>query len=280
MTQRPRQLDSRIEIVTPENIAFHYTLAGPFRRLPAYLIDCLFRLVAILVLLFLALLSGAAGALSLGLGVLFVCWFLLSWFYGGLFETLWNGQTPGKRMTGLRVLSLDGQPINAWQAILRNVLRDVDAMPMIGAGVEFSIPLYTLGLAVMAVSARFARLGDLAAGTIVVVEQRSTLRELARIDGSDVAELARSLPANLVVRRSLSRALSVYVSRRELFSPARRYELAGTLAAPLARAWNLPPGIDPDLLLCAVYDRTFLVDHARDAVVKAVAAEPAEVAAR
>src|SRR5690349_20185648 len=165
MTERSRQLDSRIEIITPENIAFHYTLAGPFRRLPAYLIDCAIRLLSIIVVLILAAMTGVFAGSSVGLGAFFLVWFLLSWFYGGLFETFWDGQTPGKRITGLRVLSADGQPINAWQAILRNVLRDVDAMPMVGAGVEFALPLYTLGLGVMALSSRFARLGDLAART-------------------------------------------------------------------------------------------------------------------
>ena len=55
---------------------------------------------------------------------------MLFWFYGGLFETFWNGQTPGKRLLGIRVITLDGQPINALQAILRNVLRIVDAQPL------------------------------------------------------------------------------------------------------------------------------------------------------
>jgi uncharacterized RDD family membrane protein YckC len=245
--------------------------------LPAYLIDCAIRLLSIIVVLILAAMTGVFAGSSVGLGAFFLVWFLLSWFYGGLFETFWNGQTPGKRITGLRVLSADGQPINAWQAILRNVLRDVDAMPMVGAGVEFALPLYTLGLGVMALSSRFARLGDLAAGTIVVVEQRSKLGELARVDGAEVAECARRLPANLTVRRSLGHALSVYVSRRKLFSPARRFELARSLADPLAESWDLPPGIDPDLLLCAIYHRAFIAEGARDFEMTAGVAEPAEV---
>jgi uncharacterized RDD family membrane protein YckC len=277
MTQLSRQLDSRIEIITPENIAFHYTLAGPFRRLPAYLLDCAFRLATIVVLSILAAVGGVLVDGSLGLGAVFIAWFLLSWFYGGLFETLWNGQTPGKRLMGLRVLSVDGQPINAWQAILRNLLRDVDAMPMVGAGVDFGLPLYTLGLTVMAASPRFARLGDLAAGTIVVVEQRTALGELARVDGDEVAARAAELPPNLVVRRSLARALSVYVSRRKLFSPARRYEIALTLADPLARAWNLPAQPDPDLLLSAIYHRAFIGESAEPPIAPAAAALSAEV---
>ena len=54
---------------------------------------------------------------------------MLSWFYVGLFEALWNGQTPGKRLMGIRVVSVEGQPITPFQAILRNILRVVDAQP-------------------------------------------------------------------------------------------------------------------------------------------------------
>jgi len=60
------------------------------------------------------------GAGGVGLSVILVAWFGLSWFYGGFFETVWNGQTPGKRLLGLRVLTVEGQPINALQAVLRN----------------------------------------------------------------------------------------------------------------------------------------------------------------
>jgi uncharacterized RDD family membrane protein YckC len=264
MAAATRQLDSRIEIVTPENIAFHYVLAGPFRRLPAYLIDCAIRAVVLLALLAFVLLSGVAGAFGWGLGVFLIAWFVLSWFYGGLFEAFWNGQTPGKRALGLRVLSVDGRPLNAGQAILRNVLRDVDAMPMIGWAVEAAIPLYTLGLAVMALNSRFQRLGDLASRTIVVVEQQTALRELVPLSSPEVIHLASELPASLVARRAMARALSVYVTRRSLFSHARRQEISRTLGQPLITRWQLPMSTDPDLLLCALYYRTFIADRLHD----------------
>ncbi len=127
MAARSAPLDTTVEIVTPENIAFRYRLAGPFRRLPA-LSDRRghssggrrggVRSAPLLVL-------GRLGLPGVGFGVAMVCWFVLFWFYGGLFETFWNGQTPGKRLLGIRVLTLDGQPVNALQAILRNVLRIV-----------------------------------------------------------------------------------------------------------------------------------------------------------
>src|SRR5487761_1447235 len=121
-------IDTRIEIVTPENIAFQYRVAGPFRRLPAYLIDVAIRVtVSFLVWIVLAFGFGVLGQVGIGFGLGLVAWVVLDWFYGGLFETYWNGQTPGKRMMRIRVVSDEGQPINGVQAVLRNFLRSVDA---------------------------------------------------------------------------------------------------------------------------------------------------------
>jgi uncharacterized RDD family membrane protein YckC len=256
MAKPQRQLDSRIEIVTPENIAFQYVLAGPFRRLPAFLIDCAIRAVVLLTIFIGCILFSIVGAGGVGTGVLLVAWFALSWFYGGLFETFWNGQTPGKRILGLRVLSDNGQPINALQAVLRNVLRDVDAMPMVSIG----IPVYVLGLVTMSANDRFQRLGDLASGTIVVVEKRAKLRPLASMNQQEVVQFAQELPVNFVASRAMAQALSIYVARRELFSAPRRFEIARTLAEPLCVRWGLPADTNPDLLLSALYYRTFIAD--------------------
>jgi uncharacterized RDD family membrane protein YckC len=258
MTQPQRQLDSRIEIVTPENIAFHYVLAGPFRRLPAYLIDCAICVGVLLVGLFLlSLFAAIGGPTGLGAGLWLLAAFVISWFYFGLFETFWNGQTPGKRLTGLRVLSTDGQPVNAMQAVLRNVLRAVDSMPLLGPD-EIGIPLYMVGLIAMASNNRYQRLGDLACRTIVVVERRSKLRGIAPVQHPEVIRFAQYLPRSFVVHRELAHALSVYVSRRERLSPARRYEIARTLSEPLVERFGLPADTNPDLLLCALYYRTFI----------------------
>ena len=277
MSQPPRQLDSRIEIVTPENIAFHYVLAGPFRRLPAYLIDCGICISVLLAGLFVVTLFAVVGGLGgFGFGVWLLVAFAITWFYFGLFETFWNGQTPGKRLMGLRVLSTDGQPINAMQAILRNVLRAVDAMPIWGPA-EFGVPFYMLGLAAMACNSRYQRLGDLTCGTIVVVERRSKLRGVAPIQHPEVVRFAQQLPHSYVVPREMAHALSVFVSRRERLAPARRYEIARTLSEPLVERFNLPPNTNPDLLLCALYYRTFIGDTPGEAV-RSPAVEAAEMA--
>ncbi len=278
MPKPPRQLDSRIEIVTPENIAFHYVLAGPFRRLPAYLIDVGIRMGVVLLVAMAAALAGIGGLGAIGFGLMLIIWFVLSWFYGGLFETFWNGQTPGKRMLGLRVLSVDGRPINAMQAVLRNVLRDVDAWPMVGYGAAFGIPLYMLGLVVVTANDRYQRLGDLACGTIVVVERHTRLTGLAQIEHREVLQLARQLPANFTASRQLAQTLSGFVARRGRFSPARRFELAGILAGPFVERFRLPPDTNPDLLLVSMYFRTFFADRIAADDAPDPQPEPAEAA--
>src|SRR5204863_3794276 len=140
----------------------------------------------------------------------------LEWFYGGAFEAFWNGQTPGKRALGLRVVRTDGQPINALQAVMRNVLRAVDAMPLLPVGI-FLVPTYQLGLFVSLLSDRYQRLGDLACGTMVVVEERQRLRGVTRLEEPAVKALAAQLPANFIAGRSLARALAKYVERRKYF---------------------------------------------------------------
>lgn len=243
-------LDTRIEIVTPENIAFQYRVAGPFMRLPAYLIDLVLRILIVALCALVAVLGlGLVGLPGMGLAVLAVGGFITEWFYGGLFEALWNGQTPGKRLLRLRVLTAEGQPINAWQAVLRNFLRGADSLPWM---------CYQVGLLAAASNDRFQRLGDLAAGTMVVVEQRPLRADLVRVDQPAALQLAAELPPGLVLSRGLTRALSAYVSRRAKFSAARRAEIARHLAEPLAASLGLSPQIDADVLLCAVYHHALL----------------------
>jgi uncharacterized RDD family membrane protein YckC len=258
-------IDSHIPLVTPENIAFQYELAGPSRRLIAYLIDVLLRIVVILGAGFAIVLAGFAGlGAGVGLGAFLVLWFVLSWFYGGLFETFWNGQTPGKWVMGLRVLTRDGQPINALQAVLRNVLREVDSMPFVPietGPITVLAPMYTLGLATMMLTERYERLGDLACGTMVVIERRHLLKGVLPVDSPTVREFAASLPANYVPSPSLARALSAYMDRRRYFGTARRAEIACIVGEPLAARFNLPPGTSHDLLLCALYYHVFVAER-------------------
>ncbi len=249
-----RPLDTCVQIVTPENIAFEYRLAGPFRRLPAFVVDTLLvttGVVAAAAVLVTAL--SFLGLAPLGWGLSLVIWFVASWFYGGLFETLWNGQTPGKRLARIRVLTVDGEPIRGWQAVLRNVLRVADAMPVF---------LYSFGLATTFLNDRFQRLGDLACGTMVVVEDSPPRWAVAQIREPAALELAARLSAALELEPGLSQALSTYVMRRGGFSWSRRAEIARHVAEPLRVRLGLPRETSPDILLCAVYHRAFGMEHA------------------
>lgn len=261
------QIDSHVQVVTPENIAFEYRVAGPFGRVMAYLID---SVIFVLAIIGISLVFGMAFSL-VDLGgvaelVIAVLAFILYWFYGGLFEALWNGQTPGKRMTGLRVVRTDGRPINAMQAVLRNVLRIADSLPIVFIPDFFfgEAPLvyqtYLLALATMTLTRRNQRVGDLVCGTMVVAEDRSRFGKVPAPEEPEMEKLLDAIPANFVPSRSLAKALSHYVGRRRYFGPARRQEIAAHVGDLLVARLRLPPDTDHDLLLCALYVRAFHKD--------------------
>jgi hypothetical protein len=125
-------------------------------------------------------------------------------------------------------------------------------------------PLYALGLVTMIVSERFQRWGDLAAGTIVVVEQPQLLRGVVKIQEPAVKELAFQLPTNFVASPSLARAIGAYVERRRFFGPTQRALIARHVAEPLAARFGLPANTSPDLLLCALYYHIFIADRETD----------------
>jgi uncharacterized RDD family membrane protein YckC len=270
MAETSQQLDTTIEIVTPENIAFHYRVAGPFRRWPAYLLDLVVRVGVMLVVVFAAVMLGAVGAGAVAFAGVLIIWFLLEWFYGGFFESYWNGQTPGKWVMGIRVLTVEGQPINAMQAVMRNVLRTVDMYPLVSLQVfgdlppVYLFPTFFLGLVVMTCNRRFQRLGDLVCGTMVVIEERHWLTGVAKLEDPRAAQLAEYLPADLQISRSLAQTLAAYVERRRFFTTPRRREIARHLGEPLLKKLGLPADTSDDLLLCALYHRSFIADHAED----------------
>ncbi len=260
------QIDSAVEIVTPENIAFRYRVAGPFRRLPAYLLDLLIR-TALVVAVFISLLFAGAFVGGIAFAMIIITHFVIEWFYGGFCETFFNGQTPGKRVMGIRVLSVDGQPITPIQAVLRNILRFVDMMPLLSLQIfvdelpMYAIPTFGMSLVCAAMSPRFQRIGDIVCGTIVVIEERQWLTGVAKLDDARAAQLASYIPMDFRINRSLARALAAYVDRRRFFSPARRREVAHHLAEPLLSKFGFPPDTSYDLLLCALYYRAFVADR-------------------
>jgi uncharacterized RDD family membrane protein YckC len=146
-------LDTTRRVATPEGIELTLHLAGPVSRALAWAIDLLIRAVIVLAAGLLGARLGATGYGVVLLSAFFVEWLLPSWF-----EVHLNGQTPGKRALGLTVLNDDGSPVRWPASLTRNLLRAVDFLPL----------LYAFGLLAMMASRDFKRLGDLAAGTVVV----------------------------------------------------------------------------------------------------------------
>jgi uncharacterized RDD family membrane protein YckC len=248
------QLDSHVQVVTPENIAFEYRVASPFERGMALLIDVLVCLTTFATIFAVSLaIFGAAGVMGFGLAIGLIVAFALVWFYGGFFETVWNGQTPGKRALGLRVVQVDGRPINALQAVLRNFCRGFDMLP------DFS---HLLGLVAMTCNQRYQRVGDIVCGTMVVSEDRSLARRPANLADIDLTHVVNLLPANVYPSRSLTKVLVQYVDRRRVFGPARRAEIARHVGQMLVERYGLPPDTDHDTLLCSLYLRAHPADGA------------------
>jgi uncharacterized RDD family membrane protein YckC len=269
MAAAATQIDSTVEIITPENIAFRYRVAGPFRRLPAYLLDLIIR-TALVVAISIALAIAGLFAGAIAGAMIIIAHFLIEWFYGGFCETYFNGQTPGKMAMGIRVLSVDGQPITPIQAVLRNILRFVDMMPLLSLQIfndelpVYAIPTFGMALVCAAWSPRFQRVGDIVCGTIVVIEERQWLLGVAKLEDARAAQLASYLPMDFRISRSLARALAAYVDRRRFFTPARRREVAHHLAEPLLARFGFPADTSYDLLLCALYYRAFVSDRGDD----------------
>lgn len=165
MSDQP--IDTIRRIATPEGCEIILRPAGPITRAQAWLYDFLLRLVGWLVLGSVASLSGNFGA-----AIFLVGGFLLEWFYPILFETFWHGQTPGKRACGLTVLHDDGRPVGWSSAFLRNTLRFIDFLPF----------LYATGYISSLLNDSGKRLGDLAAGTLVVhTDTRRAIHESAAL---------------------------------------------------------------------------------------------------
>ena len=247
--------DDYLSISTPENVAFGYDVAGIGSRFLAAVVDTLIILVLQVVvnLTLLALVlslfrdrldfdSPAVGWLIAAFGLIAFAFF---WGYYIFFEMLWNGQSPGKRWAGLRVIRTDGTPITLAESIVRNLVRIVDFLPA----------YYGVGVVTMFVNGQSRRLGDLAAGTLVVRDRAAvTLESLA---ARPAAPLAPALPSaadpaspsptspatGWPVKRLTSHDLEMaedFLRRRAQLS--NRAALAQRIVQALLKQMNVPPG--------------------------------------
>jgi uncharacterized RDD family membrane protein YckC len=220
---------------TPEQVDLRLDVAGLGSRFVAALVDVFIQSVLWLALALFLVGGGAAASRVPGVddswlpiigAVLFtLASFLIVWAYYVFFETIWNGQTPGKRLLGLRVLKVDGQPIGFFEALIRNIVRLADFLP----------GLYVVGSAVMLLNSRSRRLGDYAAGTLVVKERRDLhienleIKTAPRDESSPEAVIDWSAlqPSDYVLVRE-------FLMRRDSLERGKRAELAGRIATGLA----------------------------------------------
>jgi uncharacterized RDD family membrane protein YckC len=171
------ETEETLIIETPERVPLAFALASIGNRFLAVLIDHFIQYMTILIVAWAFLSWSGIGDLDaapselLGqmskwtIALMIIILFLIFSGYFILFEWLWNGQTPGKRLMKLRVIREDGRPITLWEAVSRNLLRIFDAIP------GFLIPIYSLGLVSIFLSSRDQRFGDMFSGTVVIRER-------------------------------------------------------------------------------------------------------------
>ena len=222
--------------VTPEAVTIRVDVAGLGSRMIAWLLDSLIQLAIVIPILIGVGIGEVTSMVEIVVisGVIF----LIVWGYYPLFEFVWQGRTPGKRAQRLRVVRTDGQPAGGAAILVRNLIRIVDV-----------ILLPFLGVISMLVTARAQRLGDLAAGTMVIREGRLVAPETIASPGGS------GLPA--VDTSGLSEreydVIRSFLSRRASLDSSARQRLAGQLAASVrGRVGSVPEGLSDEAMLEAV----------------------------
>jgi uncharacterized RDD family membrane protein YckC len=234
-------------IRTPEYVRFQYVLAGLGSRATAFLLDTAIRFLFILCLLFSAILISEwlpavipmdlfrklSKSWIMALGVLAYGVIDLGYFL--FFEALWSGQTPGKRQQRLRVIKSNGEPIGWLESSIRNILRAVDIL----------LGFYPVGLIVMFLSKSNQRLGDYAAGTVVIVERRrkvpkgrTHLRPSANLKYPEIQSHVTQLKAQQY------QVLRSFLERREAMDETHRRQIAQMLVRQLTEHWKIRPQFD------------------------------------
>lgn len=190
---------------TPEGIRLELRLAGPVVRACAWSIDMLIRAILY------GLVSGIFAFFGgVGTSVMLIMFFLIEWFYPVVFE-LYNGASPGKKAMGLVVMQDNGTPVTFSSSLIRNLLRAADFLPF----------LYAAGLLSMLMNRNFQRLGDLAAGTLVVYRETDQAR--VKLAAAEV----RRPPVDLSVDEQWE--LIRFAERCPQLSQERQIELATSL---------------------------------------------------
>lgn len=211
MNRLTQTVDTLHTVETPEGALLQFTVAGPVIRGLAWLVDVTIRttFLTILVIVLSPTIFDENSATA-SIGVFLIFQFLISWFYTTLFEGI-SGTTPGKRLFRLWVVHDNATPITMSAALVRNFLRAVDGLPF----------LNLLGVICMVIDSRFRRLGDLAAGTLVIYRNRPSDMSALKHDSST--------PPPSWLSREERQAVVDFAERCELLSASRQQELADIL---------------------------------------------------
>ena len=238
-----------VEFYTPEQVAIQYELAGVGSRGAAATLDGLLQLLIYLAILLIPYVLYELGVLppwmninpDLLITLLVMGHIFLVAGYHVFFETLWNGETPGKRWMGLRVIKDGGYPVDFRAVVIRNLVRIADILPT----------FYGLGLVVSLVHKRYQRLGDLAGGTLVVTHgHEKKLHELTLGD----AQVFRLLDASVLsqlsrLSREEYRLVQRFLERRSELPAGLQAEFTQRLAQQLiAKFGYQPPALGMDAL--------------------------------
>lgn len=231
----------RLWITTPEGIEFEIELAGVGSRFIATVVDLVLK--ALLILLSALALVGAGGW---GRAVMIAFSFAVYFGYDIAFERLGRGQTPGKRVMGLRVLRLSGAPVDLPATALRNIFRVIDGLPLLYLPAIFSVIL----------TGRNQRIGDLAAGTVVARDARS--RENKRSQqpgpapyatrGAAAPTLEAGWDVSAIGPEEIATVRS-FLERRHALDLAARLHLAQQLADALSPRVGGAPDLPPEPFL-------------------------------
>lgn len=205
-------MDRSVIVKTPESVAFSYDLAGLGSRFLAVTIDLVIQLLLLAGVIWGAALSKQVRtpATAIVVAVIFIIFF----GYFIVFEAFWNGRTPGKRLMGLRVVRDAGYPLDITSAVIRNFVR-------IG---EFSLGFYAISALACILSRENKRLGDFAAGTLVVRDAPVAAPANVR---SECEPAARS---GMITAQEYA-LIDRFVARRASLAPPVRVRMAAQLAA-------------------------------------------------
>lgn len=210
-------LDTLQRVTTPEGIELNLHPAGPAPRALAWMLDLLWR-YALLIGLSMVLLP----LRDIGVGIFLICWFALEWLVPAALEVHFEGATPGKKALGLMVLRDDGAPVGWSEALTRNLLRFADFLPFAYLGALLSM----LG------SRGFKRLGDHAAGTVVVYRPPPAVQLVVP------QQSPHAPPAGIDLEGR--RAILDFAERSPRLTPQRAEEIAAVLAGRLALGHESP----------------------------------------